>query len=310
MSATEPTSATSEDAAPASRPAIDPVISARGLGKRYGHKPALTNVDLAIPPGRIVGLIGPNGAGKTTLLNALLGLTRHDGELSVLGRDPSRQRDALMREVCFIADVATLPGWLRVGQAIDLVGGLHPAFDRARCERLLARSELPTRKRVGQLSKGMIVQLHLALIMAIDARLLVLDEPTLGLDLLFRRQFYDNLLGDYFDEQRTIVITTHQVEEVEHILTDVIFLRQGQKILDSPMARLGERYIELRTAPDTLDAARALGPIGERRLLDAHGLIFDLERDISADRLAPLGELHTPALADLFTACMTAGEAI
>lgn len=305
MSATDRTSIDHSNADLMPTSSAKAVISARGLGKRYTRQVALQGVDLDIPAGRIVGLIGPNGAGKTTLLNALLGLTRHDGELAVLGRDPVHQRDALMREVCFIADVATLPGWLKVGQAIELVAGLHPAFDRARCERLLTRSELALNKRVRQLSKGMIVQLHLALIMAIDARLLVLDEPTLGLDLLFRRQFYQNLLGDYFDEQRTILITTHQVEEVEHILTDVIFLRNGRKILDSPMQQLGERFVELRVGSDTLDNARALEPIGERRLLDAHGLIFDLEQNASIEQLQLLGELHTPALADLFTACMT-----
>jgi len=283
------------------------VISARGLGKRYGRQAVLADIDLDIPAGRIVGLIGPNGAGKTTLLNALLGLTHHEGELQVLGRDPARERDALMREVCFIADVATLPNWLRVAEAIRLVEGLHPAFDRTRCERLLARSELPLKKRIRQLSKGMVVQLHLALIMAIDARLLVLDEPTLGLDLLFRRQFYQNLLGDYFDDGRTIVITTHQVEEVEHILTDIVFLRGGRKILDTRMESLGERFVELRVPPANLEPVRALGPIGERRLLGSHGLIFDLEHGHMRAQLTEYGELHTPALADLFTACMTTG---
>lgn len=305
MSASDSVPSISSGTEAPSKIADTPIVSARGVTKTYARQTALDHIDLHIPAGRIVGLIGPNGAGKTTLLNALLGLTRPEGELRVLGRDPSRQRDELMREACFIADVATLPTWLKVGQAIDLVAGLHPAFDRGHCERLLARSDLPTGKRIRQLSKGMVVQLHLALIMAINARLLILDEPTLGLDILFRRQFYQNLLEDYFDDERTILITTHQVEEVEHILTDVIFLRQGKKILDASMEDLGDRFVELRASPDTLNAARALGPLGERRLLGAHGLIFDLQRDVSAEQLEPLGELRTPALADLFTACMT-----
>ncbi|MGN8197421.1 ABC transporter ATP-binding protein [Salinisphaera sp. RV14] len=282
-----------------------PVIHARGLGKRFQRKVALADVDLNVGPGRIVGLIGPNGAGKTTLLNRLLGLANGEGELRILGHDPIRDRDALMREVCFISDVATLPRWLRVREAVALVGGLHPHFSRARCERFLARSALDPASRVGQLSKGMIVQLHLALIMAIDARLLVLDEPTLGLDLLFRRSFYDNLLGDYFDARRTIVVTTHQVEEIERILTDVIFLRDGRKILDASMAELAERFIEVRVAPARLAAARALGPIGERRLPGAHALIFDRGAGIDRNAVAALDDNpRPPALADLFTACM------
>ncbi|AWN14902.1 ABC transporter ATP-binding protein [Salinisphaera sp. LB1] len=282
-----------------------PVIHARGLGKRFRGKVALADVDLNVGPGRIVGLIGPNGAGKTTLLNRLLGLANGEGELRILGRDPIRDRDALMREVCFISDVATLPRWLRVREAVALVDGLHPNFSRARCERFLARSALEPARRVGQLSKGMIVQLHLALIMAIDARLLVLDEPTLGLDLLFRRSFYDNLLGNYFDASRTIVVTTHQVEEIERILTDVIFLRDGRKMLDTSMAELAERFIEVRVAPARLAAARALGPLGERRLPGAHALIFDRRTGIDRSAVAALDDNpRAPALADLFTACM------
>ncbi|KEZ77168.1 ABC transporter ATP-binding protein [Salinisphaera hydrothermalis] len=287
-----------------------PVIEARGVGKRFQRKVALADIDLKIISGRIVGLIGPNGAGKTTLLNRLLGLSGGDGTLRVLGHDPIRERDALMRDVCFISDVATLPRWLRVREAVSLVGGLHPRFSAERCARFLARSSLDPNTRVSQLSKGMTVQLHLALIMAIDARLLVLDEPTLGLDLLFRRAFYDNLLGDYFDENRTILVTTHQVEEIENILTDVIFLRDGRKILDASMDELAERFVETHVAPGELDAARALGPIGERRLLGAHALIFDREAAADTDALATLDDNpRTPALADLFTACMNNHEA-
>ncbi|WP_423821688.1 ABC transporter ATP-binding protein [Salinisphaera sp. SPP-AMP-43] len=286
-----------------------PVIEARGLGKRFGHKSALADIDLSVGPGRILGLIGPNGAGKTTLLNLLLGLMRGDGELRVLGHDPMGERGALMREVCFISDVATLPRWLRVREAIELVAGLHPKFSRERCQHFLARSALEPKTRIRDLSKGMTVQLHLALIMAIDARLLVLDEPTLGLDLLFRRAFYENLLGDYFDADRTILVTTHQVEEIEHVLTDVVFLRDGRKVLDTDMDTLGQRFVELRVAPDDLAAARALQPIGERRLLGSHALIFDLETTTEPAALDRLGERHSPALADLFTACMSEAKA-
>src|SRR6185503_8546188 len=217
------------------------IIEARGVAKRYGDTPALRGVELNIQPGRIVGLIGPNGAGKTSLIKAVLGLTSFDGELRVLGKDPRVERDQLMNEVCFIADVAVLPRWLRVSQALDFVAGVHPRFDRKRAEDFLARTDIRMDKRVRQLSKGMVTQLHLALILAIDARLLVLDEPTLGLDLLFRRSFYDNLLNDYFDKERTILVTTHQVEEIENILTDVIFIQHGKIVLDSPMEALGER---------------------------------------------------------------------
>ncbi|MGB7756768.1 MAG: ABC transporter ATP-binding protein [Salinisphaera sp.] len=282
-----------------------PVIDARGVGKRFKRKVALADIDLNISAGRIVGLIGPNGAGKTTLLNRLLGLANGGGQLRILGHDPIRERDALMRDVCFISDVATLPRWLRVREAVSLVGGLHPGFSAERCARFLVRSSLDPATRVRQLSKGMTVQLHLALIMAIDARLLVLDEPTLGLDLLFRRAFYDNLLGDYFDETRTILVTTHQVEEIENILTDVVFLRDGRKILDASMDDLAERFVEVRVAPAELEAARALGPIGERRLLGAHALIFDRASATDGGAVAALdGHPRTPALADLFTACM------
>ena len=220
------------------------VVSARGLRKRYKNKLALDGTSFQIPAGRIVGLIGPNGAGKTTALKAMLGLIPFDGELSVLGRDPRTQRDDLMRDVCFIADVAVLPRWIKVKEAIEFVAGVHPRFDRAKCERFLANTQLKPELRVRELSKGMIVQLHLALVMAIDAKLLVLDEPTLGLDILYRKQFYQRLLEDYFDEEKTIIVTTHQVEEIEHILTDVMFIRDGKIVIDAPMEDVGERYVE------------------------------------------------------------------
>ncbi|MEN4902842.1 ABC transporter ATP-binding protein [Luteimonas sp. TWI1416] len=279
-----------------------PVISARNLDKTYKGTRALAGASFQIPAGRIVGLIGPNGAGKTTALKAILGLIRCDGDLSVLGRDPRRERDALMNDVCFIADVAVLPRWMRVRDAIDFVEGVHPRFDRARCERFLANTKLRPKQRVREMSKGMIVQLHLALVMAIDARLLVLDEPTLGLDILYRKQFYQRLLEDYFDEQKTIVVTTHQVEEIEHILTDVLFIRDGRIVLDAPMDDVAERFVEVLVEADQLEAARAHRPIDERSLpFGKTVMLFD---NVPAAALAAYGETRTPGLADLFVATM------
>ncbi len=282
--------------------AVEAVVSAKGLRKAYKQKPALDNTSFTIEPGRIVGLIGPNGAGKTTALKALLGLTSFDGDLQVLGMDPRSQRDELMNDVCFIADVAVLPRWLRVKEAIDFVAGVHPRFDRARCERFLANTKLSPKQRVREMSKGMVVQLHLALVMAIDAKILVLDEPTLGLDIMYRKEFYQRLLEDYFDEQKTIIITTHQVEEIEHILTDVLFIRDGSIVLSSDMEALAERYTELLASADTLQAARALGPIEERALpFGKTVLLFD---GANRNQLAAMGEIRTPGLADLFVATM------
>ena len=278
------------------------VVSARGLRKVYKNKVALDNTAFDIAPGRIVGLIGPNGAGKTTALKALLGLIPFDGELRVLGRDPRTERDELMNDVCFIADVAVLPRWIRVREAIEFVAGVHPRFDRARCERFLANTQLKPDMKVRELSKGMIVQLHLALVMAIDAKLLVLDEPTLGLDILYRKQFYQRLLEDYFDEEKTIVITTHQVEEVEHILTDVMFIRDGKVVLSAPMEDVGQRYVEVLVNADRTDEARGLKPIDERSLpFGKTVMLFD---GIEQSRLTALGETRTPGLADLFVATM------
>ena len=282
--------------------AVEAVVSAHNLRKVYKQKPALDNTSFTIAPGRIVGLIGPNGAGKTTALKALLGLTSFEGELRVLGMDPRAQRNALMNDVCFIADVAVLPRWIRVKEAIDFVAGVHPRFDRARCERFLANTKLQPKQRVSELSKGMVVQLHLALVMAIDARVLVLDEPTLGLDILYRKEFYQRLLEDYFDEQKTIIVTTHQVEEIEHILTDVLFIRDGKIVLSADMESVSERYTELLASAGTLQAARELGPIDERSLpFGKTVLLYD-----GADRsqLDALGETRNPGLADLFVAIM------
>ena len=279
-----------------------PVIRARNLRKAYKNKLALDNTTFDVAPGRILGLIGPNGAGKTTALKAVLGLIPFDGELSVLGRDPRTQRDELMQDVCFIADVAVLPRWIRVKEAIEFVAGVHPRFDRMRCERFLANTQLKPEMRVRELSKGMIVQLHLALVMAIDAKLLVLDEPTLGLDILYRKQFYQRLLEDYFDENKTILITTHQVEEIEHILTDVMFIRDGKIVLEAPMDAVGERYIEVLVNADRAEEARNLRPIDERALpFGKTVMLFD---GVEPGRLTHLGETRTPGLADLFVATM------
>ena len=278
------------------------VVDAHGLRKAYKNKLALDNTELKIEAGKIIGLIGPNGAGKTTALKAMLGLIPFDGELKVLGRDPRTQRDDLMNDVCFIADVAVLPRWMRVREAIDFVAGVHPRFDRARCERFLANTQLKPQMRVRELSKGMIVQLHLALVMAIDARLLVLDEPTLGLDILYRKQFYQRLLEDYFDEQKTIIVTTHQVEEIEHILTDVMFIRDGRIVLTAQMDGVAERYTELLVSSDKVEQARALNPIDERGL--PFGKSVFLYDGIDRGRLAELGETRNPGLADLFVAIM------
>ncbi len=277
------------------------IIQARGLTRHYGRFKALDGIDLNIPPGRIVGLIGPNGAGKTTALKAILGLSRYQGELSVLGMNPARQRDELMREVCFIADVAVLPRWARVQQIIELTERLHPKFSRQRCLHYLSATKIKPAARIKTLSKGMVVQLHLALVMAIEAKLLVLDEPTLGLDILFRKRFYSNLLNDYFDENRSILVTTHQVEEIEHILTDLIFIKDGRLVLNSSMDDVQERYAELMAKPDQVEAARALGPIHERVLFGRHIFLYD---QAPLDRLETLGELHQPSVADLFVALM------
>ena len=278
-----------------------PIVHARGLSKRYGRAVAVDGIDLDIAPGRIVGLIGPNGSGKTTTLKAILGLIDCEGELAVLGLDPRRQRDALMAQVCFIADVAVLPRWISVAQAVDYVAGVHPRFDRAKCESFLAQTRLIPKMKVRQMSKGMVAQLHLALVMAIDARLLVLDEPTLGLDILYRKQFYKDLLERYFDEEKTIIVTTHQVEEIEHILTDLVFIRDGKLVLQATMDDVGERFHEVMVGSDKAEAARALKPIDERSVFGKTVFLFDGQ---PRDRLAELGELRTPGVADLFVATM------
>ena len=274
-------------------------IEARGLRKSYGTTVALEGIDLRVEEGRILGLIGPNGAGKSTALNAILGLTPYQGELKVLGRNPWTERDLLMRDVCFIADVAVMPRWMRVSQALDYVAGVHPRFDRAKAEGFLSKTSIKRSSKIKELSKGMVAQLHLSLVMAIDAKLLILDEPTLGLDILYRKQFYDSLLNDYFDKSRTIVVTTHQVEEVQHVLTDLMFIDRGRIVLDCSMEDFELRYAEVMVLPEHAAAARALKPIHERQVFGRSIFLFD-----RADReqLAALGEVRTPGIADLFVA--------
>jgi ABC-2 type transport system ATP-binding protein len=280
------------------------VVEARGLHKAFGKTIALDGIDLRVDEGHILGLIGPNGAGKSTALNAILGLTQYQGQLRVLGRDPWTERDQLMRDVCFIADVAVLPRWMRVSQALDYVAGVHPRFDRAKAEGFLAKTDILHASKIRELSKGMVTQLHLALVMAIDAKLLVLDEPTLGLDILYRKQFYDSLLNDYFDRSRTIVVTTHQVEDVQHVLTDLMFINRGRIMLDCAMEEFESRYLEVMVHPEKLAAARALKPMHERQMLGRSILLFDLKNRADRQQLAALGEARTPSIADLFVAVM------
>lgn len=280
---------------------MNAVISAANLRKRYGKQAALDGVNFTVDAGRIVGLIGPNGSGKTTTLKAILGLTPFEGELSVLGLDPRTQREALMNEVCFIADVAILPKWLKVKDAISFVEGVHPRFDRSKAEKYLANTKLRPDMKVKAMSKGMVVQLHLALVMAIDAKLLVLDEPTLGLDILYRKQFYQNLLEDYFDEHKTILITTHQIEEVEHILTDLMFIENGKISLAASMDEVGERFTEVMVEPQFMAAANALQPLSQRTVFGKAVMLFD---GVGRQQLANFGEMRTPSVADLFVATM------
>ncbi len=280
-------------------------IEAHGLRKAFGAKIALDGIDLRVEEGRILGLIGPNGAGKTTALNAILGLTPYQGQLKVLGREPWSDRDRLMCDVCFISDVAVLPRWIKVSQTLDYVAGVHPRFDRAKAEGFLSKTTIHRTSKVRELSKGMVAQLHLALVMAIDAKLLVLDEPTLGLDILYRKQFYDSLLNDYFDRSRTILLTTHQVEEIEHVLTDVAFINRGRIVFHRSIEEMESRYLEVSVRPEQLVAARALKPIYEREVLGRSILLFD---HVDRQQLAALGEVRTAGIADLFVAVISNQE--
>jgi len=274
-------------------------IEARGLRKQFGTTIALDGIEMRVEEGRILGLIGPNGAGKTTALQAILGLLPYQGELQVLGRDPWTHRDQLMRDVSFIADIAVLPRWIKVRQVLDYVAGVHPRFDRAKAESFLYKTAIGRTRKVRDLSKGMVAQLHLALVMAIDARLLVLDEPTLGLDILFRKQFYDSLLNDYFDRSRTIVVTTHQVEEIQHVITDLMFMNRGRVVLSCSMEEVESRFLEVMVHPDQIGAGRALKPIDERHVIGGSILMFD---GVDRQQVAPLGEARVPGIADLFVA--------
>ena len=275
------------------------VVSARNVCKSFGDVHAVDHVSFEIEKGRIMGLLGPNGAGKTTLLKAVLGLTDFDGELSVLGLDPFRQRKELMQNICFIADVAVLPRWIRVYQLLDFVEVTHPNFSRSHAEELLTHTKIKSGSKVRELSKGMVTQLHLSIITAIDAKLLILDEPTLGLDIIFRKEFYNNLLNEYFDGERTILITTHQVEEIENLLTDIMFINDGKILLDESMESLAEQYVELMTSGDDADKARGLGPIAERDVFGKKVMLFD---GVDRQNLDGLGEVHKPSVADLFVA--------
>lgn len=278
------------------------ILHTQGLSKSYGKNKVLDNINLHLDKGRIAGLIGPNGAGKTTLLKCLLGLSTYQGTINVLGLDPQRQRRQLLEQVCFIADTAILPRWLKASQAIDYVQGVHPRFDRDKAQAFLANTTIDTSQRISQLSKGMITQLHLALVMAIDAKLLVLDEPTLGLDILYRKQFYTSLLNDYFDEERTIIVTTHQVEEIEGLLTDLLFIRDGRIVLDTPTQNVDTQFFEVEVKSGDIETARAYAPIGERAILGGSAFIFENPEF----NLAELGKVRTPSVADLFVAKMQA----
>ncbi len=275
------------------------LVTAKGVSKHYGDLAAVDNVSFEVEKGKILGLIGPNGAGKTTLLKAVLGLTDCQGQLSVLGLDPFRQRKEMMKNICFIADVAVLPRWIRVSQLLEFVESTHPNFTRSRAEELLLATNIKKESKVRELSKGMVTQLHLSIIMAVDAKLLVLDEPTLGLDIIFRKDFYGNLLNDYFDGERTILITTHQVEEIENLLTDIMFINGGKIVLDSSMEAIPDSYAELLTSGENAETARRLGPLHERDVFGKHVMTFE---NIARDQLAGLGEIHTPSVADLFVA--------
>src|SRR5438067_5996500 len=277
-------------------------IEARGLWKTFGTTVALDGIDLRVEEGRILGLVGPNGAGKTTALNAILGLTPYQGELKVLGRDPWNERNQLMRDVSFIADVSVLPRWIRVTHLLDYVAGVHPRFNRTKAESFLKKTTIKRTSKVRELSKGMVAQLHLALVMAIDAKLLVLDEPTLGLDILYRKQFYESLLNDYFDHSRTIVVTTHQVEEVQDVLTDLMFINSGRIVLQCSMEEFDSRYVEVMVNPERVAAARTLKPIHERAVFGRSVLLYD---HVDRGQLAALGEIRRPSIADLFVAVMS-----
>jgi len=282
---------------------METIINATGVRKHFGEQKAVDQVDLRVQSGTILGLIGPNGAGKTTLLRSLLGLCDCAGDIDVLGFDPRRERSRMLDRVCSIADTAVLPGWMSVKQVLDYVEGVHPRFDRSRALRFLDDTQVGLKRRIRELSKGMKVQLHLAIVMSVDARLLILDEPTLGLDIMFRKRFFEQLLNDYYDEQRTIIISTHQVDEIENILTDVLFMRSGKILLNERMETISERYLELHAVGEEIKAAANLNPIGVRSILGGKAFIFE---NTSREALQGLGQVKVPTVADLFVAKMEA----
>ncbi len=277
------------------------VISARHLRKRFGKKAAMDDLSFTVEQGSITGLIGPNGAGKTTTLKAILGLTSFDGELDVLGMDPRHGRHHLMERVCFIADVGVLPRWMKVSEALDFVDGVHPRFNRQKAEAMLSETTISKKLKVSQLSKGMVTQLHLALILAIEVELLVLDEPTLGLDILYQKAFFDRLLNDYYDKETTIVISTHQVEEVKSLLTHLMFINEGKLVLDTTMEDFPQTWQEVIVAPDKYAEAAALNPIHVRPMLGSKIMMFE---KVAREQLEQLGELQVPTVSDLFVAKM------
>ncbi|MCF6318113.1 MAG: ABC transporter ATP-binding protein [Proteobacteria bacterium] len=282
------------------------IISTKNLSKSYGKFKALDDINLTIGKGKIVGLIGPNGAGKTTLLKAMLGLTAYDGELEVMGINPFKERAKLMEDICFIADVAVLPKWIKVSEVLDFVEETHPKFSRSKAEAFLKKTKLGINQKVKSMSKGMVVQLHLAIVMSIEAKLLVLDEPTLGLDIIYRKDFYDNLLNDYFDHERTIIITTHQVEEIEHILTDLLFIKEGKIVLDSSMDELTEEYFEVMVSSENYEDAMSFKPLQSRKVFGKHVMLF---KSVNRGELEALGEVQRPGVADLFVAMLREEEA-
>ncbi|MEZ5497563.1 MAG: ABC transporter ATP-binding protein [Gammaproteobacteria bacterium] len=280
------------------------IVNAVGLSKNYGKFKALDNVNINIGKGKIVGLIGPNGAGKTTLLKSLLGLTSYDGDLQIMGLNPFKQRAQLMEDICFIADVAVLPDWIKVCELLDFVEQTHAKFSREKAEGFLKSTKIKNNQKVKSMSKGMVVQLHLAIVMSIEAKLLVLDEPTLGLDIIYRKEFYDNLLNDYFDHERTIIITTHQVEEVEHILTDLLFIKDGKIVLDSSMEELTADYLEVMMPSENYEDGMSFNPLTVRKIFGKYVMLF---KNVNRGELSALGEVQRPGVADLFVALLKDG---
>tara|TARA_X000000368_G_C22993470_1_gene695483 strand:+ start:598 stop:1473 length:876 start_codon:yes stop_codon:yes gene_type:complete len=277
------------------------VIKAKNISKKYDESYALENIDIEISQGQIMGLIGPNGAGKSTFLQSVLGLLKTEGTLEVLGLDPRKDRHKLLKEVCSITDVAVLPKWMTVQQLLNYMDGVHPGFNLDKCISILSRTNIKLHSKIKVLSRGMVVQLHLSLVMAIDAKILVLDEPTLGLDLVYRKDFYSQLIEDYYEGDKTILISTHQVEEIEGVLSDAVFMNQGRIVMKDSIESINKKYLELRPDQNSLEAARSLNPMHQRTELGREVMLFE---DIDKDKLVALGEVRPPVIADLFMAIM------